>query len=151
MTDIPAMSDIPAPAQSSRTAPMRPLPAALLALTVLATAGLVAAVWAQADFANGPAEWEWAYRPASLAWPLAAAGALLLLGLAGWWGGRGAGWSLALVVAAGWSFTLALVGAQPGGMERVLQSLVSRHSFSYVFDAGVVPGTRELLADYPRA
>jgi len=127
----------------------------LPSLLTLLTLGLLAGLWLQLPGANGPPEWRWEYRSAGLA---AAGVPILLLGLlliaaALARGGRFAGSrpGLALLVLLGLGLTLAVVQAQPGGFGRVLQSLVSRHSFSYVFDAGVAPPTRELLADYPAA
>ncbi|HEV7518352.1 MAG TPA: hypothetical protein VGR07_18805 [Thermoanaerobaculia bacterium] len=135
---------------------MRRLLPALLALGTLATAVLLAAVWLQVPGANGPREWRWDYRPPGLAGAglamIAVLAALAILATL-WDGGRFAGSraGLGLLVLLGFGLTLAVVGAQPGGFGRVIRSLVSRHSFSYVFDAGVAPGTRELLADYPAA
>jgi hypothetical protein len=128
----------------------------LFLLLFLVTLGLLAAVWLQVPGVNGPGEWQWEYRPPGLgAGGLAAA--LLLAGLAiavslageGRFAGTRAG--LALLVLLGGGITLAVIAAQPGGFGRVIGSLVSRHSFSYVYDAGVAPGTAELLADYPAA
>jgi hypothetical protein len=164
----------------------RVLPAAL----ALLTGGSIAAVWAQLPLANGPQEWQWAYRSpglaaAGLAVALAAAGLVLLAVLA-----RSAARvgpvaapeeeaapetaapvseavpgsvavpatrpasdavRMAVLLAAGTAFTFGLLAAQPGGFGRVLESLVSRHSFGFVWDAGLAPDRRTLLADYPAA
>jgi hypothetical protein len=126
------------------------------------TAGLIAAVATHRPLANGPAEWQWAYRPAGLSPTGAAvAAAALAAALAAWgWLAReksapaavpiGSG-APALLVLAGGVFTLALLAAEPGGFGRVFDSLVSRNSFGYVWDAGLAPPARELLADYPAA
>lgn len=119
------------------------------------TLALAVAVFVQAPWANGPAEWEWTWRPPGppgLAWGpalLAAAAAAALVAMAA---GRGAG-RLFLPAAglAGALLTFALIAAQPGGLERVLGSLVSRNSFGYVWDAALAPETAALLADYPAA
>jgi hypothetical protein len=131
----------------------RPL---FLALVTLLTLALIAAVWLRVPGVNGPGEWRWEYRPPGLdAGPLALLSALgaLMIAAALRNGGRFAGsrTGLALLVGLGFGLTLAVESAQPGGFGRVLQSLVSRHSFSYVYDAGVAPGTREMLADFPAA
>jgi hypothetical protein len=133
------------------------------------TAGLIAAVATHRPLANGPAEWQWAYRPADLSPAGAAMAALALaVALAAAWGwparGKsapaaamtepaepGASGAPALFVIVGGVFTLALVAAEPGGFGRVFDSLVSRNSFGYVWDAGLAPPARELLADYPAA
>ncbi|MEA2692723.1 MAG: methylthioxylose transferase [Acidobacteriota bacterium] len=128
----------------------------LPALLALGTAALLAALWLQVPGVNGPWEWRWDYRPpglggAGLAILAACAGLAIAATLRD--GGRFAGsrTGLGLLVLLGCGLTLAVVDAQPGGFGRVIRSLVSRHSFSYVFDAGVAPGTAELLADYPAA
>lgn len=123
------------------------------------TAGLIAAVATHRPLANGPAEWQWAYRPAGLSPAGAAvAAAALAAALAAWgWLAReksapaAARGAPALLVLAGGVFTLALVAAEPGGFGRVFDSLVSRNSFGYVWDAGLAPPARALLADYPAA
>jgi hypothetical protein len=132
---------------------MRRLP---LALFTFATVALIVAVWLRVPGVNGPGEWRWEYRPPGLdGGPLALLFALaaLMTAAALRSSGRFAGSTrgLALLVALGFGFTLAVEAAQPGGFGRVLQSLVSRHSFSYVYDAGVAPGTLEMLADFPAA
>ena len=123
------------------------------------TLGLALAALARLPFANGPAEWEWAWRPPGLAgWSPAAAAAAGLLAvalvvLARWAAaGRLAGRAaLPLLALGAWLFTLALAAAQPGGFGRVAASLASRHSFGYLWDAALAPPAGELLADYPRA
>jgi hypothetical protein len=130
----------------------RPLLLAACAITAL----LAALVCLRVPGVNGPSEWQWEYRPAGLG-GIGLAALVLAAGLAitvalvreGRFAGSPGG--LALLVALGFALTLAVVAAQPGGFDRVIESLVSRHSFSYVYDAGVAPGTRELLADYPAA
>jgi hypothetical protein len=128
----------------------------LSAFLLLATLALLAALWLQVPGANGPGEWRWEYRPPSLAAGPAATVVLLaalMISAALARGGRFAGSrpGLALLVLLGFLLTLAVTGAQPGGFDRVLAALASRHSFSYVYDAGVAPGTAELLADFPAA
>ncbi len=118
-----------------------------------ATAVLLLAVLFRAPFANGPAEWEWAYHGGGLdGWWPAAAAAAAILALAGVIVERGSlrGGALLLALLA-WFFTLALVAAQPGSFGRVAASLASRHSFGYVYDAALAPPAGELLADYPAA
>jgi hypothetical protein len=126
----------------------------LLPVCAALTLALIAAVLLRAPFANGPAEWEWPYRPPGLAAGPAVlallAGGLIAGSIAGLAGRARAGMPL-LLAALGFLFTLALTAAQPDGFDRVLRSLGSRNSFGYVFDAGLAPPTRELLADYPRA
>ncbi len=133
--------------------------AAVAAAAAVATVALVAAVVAQAPGANGPAEWRWEYRPPGLAggWAPALLAAALLAAYALWDSrparrGRAPERALlALLIALGLAYTLALAGAEPGGLGRVLASLASRLSFGYAWDAGLAPPTRELLADYPAA
>lgn len=123
-------------------------------LLLLATLGLAAAVTGQHPLANGPAEWEWAYRPAGLeglGLIVAAALMVILTWVAAQDRPADWRWALPLLIVLGWVLTLDLARAQPEGFRRVLRSLASRHSFGYVFDAGLAPGTRELLADYPAA
>jgi hypothetical protein len=128
----------------------RSLPLSILGLLLL-TAALMAAIWAHLPLVNGPQEWQWAYRPAGLApGGLAAAlagAALVLLGAAG----GAEKWRLPALLAGGAAFTFGLTAAQPGGFGRVLDSLVSRNSFGFVWDAGLAPDRRRLLADYPAA
>lgn len=117
------------------------------------TLGLAAAVVLQLAFANGPAEWEWAYRPPGLSgWRLAALAAAGLVGIAAR-AARGAPTPItsAAVVLLGGLFTLALVAAQPDGFVRVAGSLASRHSFGYLYDVALAPPAAALLADYPAA
>lgn len=123
----------------------------LSALTLL----LIGAVLDQLPFANGPAEWEWTYRPLGLE-PVAAVVATLAAGLIAWAVSRprptrSSPRTVLGLIVLGLVFTFNLVAAQPEGLDRVLRSLASRNSFGYVFDAGLAPSTRELLADYPRA
>ncbi|HXU46688.1 MAG TPA: hypothetical protein VN783_14265 [Thermoanaerobaculia bacterium] len=119
-----------------------------------ATAGAgslaILAALAELPGANGPAEWRWAYRPIGLAplWlPVLAALALLAVVR---WRPPGLGGRL-LLVALGVVFTLALNTAQPGGLGRVTASLVSRNSFSYLYDAALAGSARDLLAGSPTA
>jgi hypothetical protein len=123
------------------------------------TLGLAVAALARVAFANGPAEWEWPWRPPGLAgWSPAASAATGLLAVAlvvlarraatGRLAPRAA---LPLLALGAWLFTLALAAAQPGGFGRVAASLASRHSFGYLWDAALAPPAGELLADYPRA
>jgi hypothetical protein len=122
-------------------------------LLSLATAGLVAAVCVQAPGVNGPREWQWAYRAPGLAGGGVAAAAALAVLLV--WVLRerlaASAATAPLLALLGWAFTLSLVAAQPGGFGRVVASLASRQSFGYVFDSGLAPPTRALLADYPAA
>jgi len=143
---------------------MRRATTAIGGIAALATLALLAAALLQAPGANGPAEWRWEYRtpgPPGLAGGWAPAGfALALLAIYFFWDRRASSsglssrpsalW-LALAVLAGWGLTLSICAAEPGGFGRVLASLASRLSFSYVYDAGLAPPTRELLADYPAA
>ena len=108
-----------------------------------ATALLAAGIGLHLGFVNGPPEWEWAYREAALA----AAPALLAVLVA-----AVAVWSAALLRTGPRApllgvlavvFSLAVVAAQPGGFVRVVQSISSRHSFSYVYDAAVAPPARQ--------
>jgi hypothetical protein len=117
------------------------------------SAALAVAVALQLPFANGPAEWEWAYRPPRLErWEAPALVAALLVGLAAFAARRervrGA---LTATVVLGVLFTFGLVRAQPGGFGRVVEALASRHSFGYLYDAALAPPTGELLADFPEA
>jgi hypothetical protein len=126
------------------------LPLLLLFLTL----DLVIAVTRRLPFANGPAEWEWAYRPAGLeglGLIVAAALMVILTWVAAQDRPTDWRWALPLLIVLGWALTLDLARAQPEGFRRVMNSLASRHSFGYVFDEGIAPGTRELLADYPAA
>lgn len=119
--------------------------------TLLAGASLlvVAAVWAQHSLVNGPQEWEWPYRTPHLHGGWIAA-LLLSLGLGVVVVGRwGAHLRLTLLTLAGLALSLAVLGAQPGGFERVIRSLVSRHVFSYVFDAGQFATLGETAEAYP--
>jgi methylthioxylose transferase len=121
---------------------------------LLATLDLIAMIGTQLPAANGPAEWKWAYRSPGLGGLGLLVAALLMMVLTylaahdrpGDWK-----WALLLLIPLGWVLTLDLAQAQPNGFFRVLGSLASRHSFGYVFDAGLAPPTRELLVDYPNA
>src|SRR5580693_3893713 len=130
----------------------RSLPPLALGL-LLAAAAMAAALWAHLPLVNGPLEWHWAYRPPGLAvtgLAIAAAGvALVLLAAAG--GSGEERWRLAALLAGGAAFTFGLAAAQPGGFGRVLDALVSRNAFGFVWDAGLAPDRRALLADYPAA
>jgi len=124
---------------------------AWLLLLAAASVGLAAAALVQAPFANGPEEWEWTFRPPGLEpWPAAgaalAAAAVIALGLL-----PARRMALAGSILAGTALTLLLTAAQPAGFARVLGSLASRTSFGYLWDAGLAPASRELLADYDGA
>lgn len=123
-------------------------------LLTLASLAVLACVAFRLPFANGPAEWKWEYHPAGLEGAGLLAAALLMLCLL-WWTGldgpREGWWALPLLIALGWVLTLDVVRAEPGGFRRVMASLASRNSFGYVYDEGMAPSTRELLADYPAA
>ena len=131
--------------------------ALLAVLLTLATLDLVISVAAQLPWANGPAEWRWAYHPASLSGLSLLLAACLVVPLLWWAAQDGAGpgsdhrWAVPLLVALGWVLTLDVARGQEGGFKRVMNALASRHTFGYVFDEGVAPRTRELLADYPAA
>lgn len=127
----------------------------LLPLLSALTLILIGAVLNQLPFANGPAEWEWTYRPLGLE-PGAAVLAVLATVLIAWMVSRprptrSSPRTVLGLIVLGLVFTFNLVASQPEGLDRVLRSLASRNSFGYVFDAGLAPSTRELLADYPRA
>jgi hypothetical protein len=127
---------------------------ALPLVLTFVTMDLIIAVLTQLPFANGPAEWEWAYRAPGLEGLglLIAAAAMMALV---WWAAQDkasdARWALPLLVSLGWVLTLDVARAQPGGFRQVMESLASRHTFGYVFDEGLAPKTRALLADYPAA
>ena len=127
---------------------------ALPLLLTFVTMDLMVAIYSQLPFANGPAEWEWGYRVPGLEGLglLVAAAAMVPLV---WWAAQDkagdARWALPLLVSLGWVLTLDVARAQPDGFRRVMESLSSRHTFGYVFDEGLAPETRELLADYPAA
>src|SRR5687768_4561220 len=99
------------------------------------TLGLALAALARLSFANGPAEWEWPWRPPGLAgWSPAAAAAAGLLAVAlvvlarrAAAGRLAVRRALPLLALGAWLFTLALAAAQPGGFGRVAASLASRH------------------------
>ncbi len=127
-------------------------------LLAAATAGLIFLISARVPFANGPAEWQWPYRPPGLGGMASGLGfglmmaAALMIPLVYWaahnrrtdWR-----WALPLLVILGWALLLDLVQTQPGGFRKVFDALASRHTFGYVFDAGLAPDTRTLLADWP--
>lgn len=126
---------------------------ALLPLVLaVATLGLIFLISSQAPSANGPAEWQWPYRPPGLTGVGLVLAAALVIPLL-YWGSHDRRtdwrWSLPLLVILGWAFSLNLAQAQPGGFRRVFDALSSRHAFGYVFDAGLAPDTRTLLADWP--
>jgi hypothetical protein len=132
---------------------------ALPFLLTAATLALIDAAAAQLPFANGPAEWEWAYHPPALEGIGLLLAAVLMIPLV-WWaaqagaqdeGRKNARWAVPLLIALGWVLTLDVARGQQGGFPRVMDALASRHTFGYVFDEGLAPGTRELLADYPAA
>lgn len=121
-------------------------------LLALATLGLIALVSAQVPFANGPAEWEWPYRPpAPIPLGLALAAALMIPLV--YWAAQDRGsdwrWALPLLIILGWALPIDLAEGQAGGFRRTFDLLASRHTFGYVFDAGLAPDTRTLLADWP--
>lgn len=119
-----------------------------------ATLVLIFLISARVPSANGPAEWQWPYRPPGLSGAGMALAAALMIPLVYWashdrrvdWR-----WSLPLLAILGWVLLLNLAQAQPGGFRRIFDSLASRHTFGYVFDAGLAPDTRALLADWPAA
>jgi len=127
---------------------------ALPLVLTFVTMDLIIAVLSRLPFANGPAEWEWAYRAPGLEGMglLIAAAAMVPLV---WWAAQDkpadARWALPLLISLGWALTLDVARAQPEGFRGVMESLSSRHTFGYVFDEGLAPKTRELLADYPAA
>src|SRR5262249_54765198 len=117
---------------------------ALPLLLLFASVDLLLFVQSQYPSANGPAEWRWAYHPASLEGfgrPAAAAAMLAIV----WWAAEDrptdARWALPLLISLGWVLTLDVARAQPGGFRQVLASLSSRHTFGYVFDEGLAPAT----------
>lgn len=123
-----------------------------LSLTA-ATAVLIGLILARVPSANGPAEWQWPYRPAG---PGAGFGLLLAAALMiplVYWAAHNRRtdwrWALPLLVILGWAVLLDLVQAQPGGFRQVFDALASRHTFGYVFDSGIAPDSRTLLADWP--
>jgi hypothetical protein len=127
---------------------------ALPLLLIFATVDLMIAVYVQLPFANGPAEWEWIYHPAALEGLGLLVAAAVMVALV-WWAAQdrpgGGRWALPLLILLGWVLTLDVARAQPGGFRRVMDALSSRHTFGYVFDEGLAPATRDLLADYPAA
>lgn len=121
-------------------------PAWVLALL---TATVATGVVLQLDAVNGPEEWQWAYREPGLA---AVPALVALAAMAAAVGVAASVRRLAAPLLGGLAVvaSVAVVAAQPGGLERVVGSVVSRHSFSYLYDAAVAPPTGELLRDYPR-
>lgn len=122
-----------------------------LTLWVLAalTAATAAAAWLQLDFLNGPQGWQWPYRDAGLE-TLPAASALAVVVIASVVAARPRRYTGALIALLAIVFSVTLLAAQQGGHERVIRSTVSPSSFSYLYDAALVPSAGELLADYPR-
>ena len=123
-----------------------------------ATAVLLFLISARVPSANGPAEWQWPWRPAGsaatgLVFGLVLAAALMIPLV--YWAAHNRRtdwrWALPLLVILGWALLLDLAQAQPGGFRRVFDALASRHTFGYVFDAGIAPDSRTLLADWPAA
>jgi hypothetical protein len=115
-------------------------------------AALVVGLWRQLPHLNGPEEWQWAYRPPSLRFlpgvvALAAACAILL----GSAKQRVDRWLIAALTVAGTILSIAVGFAVPGGVDQVMGGLASRDTFGFAWDAGLAPGTSELLADYPAA
>jgi hypothetical protein len=127
---------------------------ALPLLLLFVTLDLIVAVATQLPSANGPAEWRWSYHPPGLEGLGLLIAAALMVALT-WWAAQDrasdARWALPLFIALGWVLTLDVARAEPGGFRRVMASLASRNTFGFVFDAGLAPGNRELLADYPAA
>ena len=123
----------------------------LLAAATLVPIFLIAA---HVPSANGPAEWQWPYRPPGLAGAGMVLAAALMIPLVYWashdrrtdWR-----WALPLLVMLGWALVLDLAQAQPGGFRRVFDALASRHTFGFVLDSGLAPDSRTLLADWPAA
>lgn len=119
---------------------------------VAATLVLIVLIWMQVPSANGPAEWRWPYRPPGLAAAGLVLAAALMIPIVSWasqerrvdWR-----WALPLLMILGWALLLNLAQAQPGGFRRLFDALASRHTFGYVFDAGLAPDTPTLLADWP--
>lgn len=119
---------------------------------------LIYLISTRVPFANGPSEWQWPYRPFGLGGIQTGLGlilaAALMIPLVHWmahdrptdWR-----WALPLLMLLGWAVPLLLARAQPGGFQRVFDALASRHTFGYVFDAGLAPDSRALLADWPAA
>jgi hypothetical protein len=121
-------------------------------LLAAATLGLIALIAAQVPFANGPSEWKWPYRPPGLEMLGLVLAATLMIPLVYWaahdketdWR-----WALPLLIILGWVLPLDVAQGQPGGFRRTFDLLASRHTFGYVFDAGLAPDTRTLLAEWP--
>ncbi len=129
----------------------------LFLVPAAATAVLIGLIAARVPSANGPAEWRWPYRPSGfdlgMGFGLVLAAALMIP-LVYWAAHKRPTdwrWALPLLVILGWALLLDMVQAQPGGFGRVFDALASRHTFGYVFDAGLAPDTRTLLADWPAA
>ncbi len=128
--------------------------AILPGLLAAATLVPIFLISAHVPSANGPAEWQWPYRPSGLTGIGMALAAALMIPLVYWashdrrtdWR-----WALPLLVMLGWALVLDLAQAQPGGFRRVFDSLASRHTFGFVFDSGLAPDSRTLLADWPAA
>jgi hypothetical protein len=124
-----------------------------LSLTA-ATAALTFLIAARVPSANGPAEWQWPWRSPSfvgVSFGLVVAAALMIPLV--YWAAHNRRtdwlWALPLLILLGWALPLDLAQAQPGGFRQVFDALASRHTFGYVFDAGIAPDTRTLLADWP--
>lgn len=121
-------------------------------LLAVATLGLIYLISARVPFANGPAEWQWPYHVPGIRGLGLVLAAALMIPLIYWasherrtdWR-----WSLPLLVILGWVLPLNLAQSQPGGFARLFEALASRHTFGYVFDAGLAPETPALLADWP--
>ncbi|HEX3528400.1 MAG TPA: hypothetical protein VH988_15155 [Thermoanaerobaculia bacterium] len=123
-------------------------------LLAFLTLGILIAIVQQVPSANGPAEWQWPYHPAGLHGLGLLIAAALMVAFT-WWTAqdrtRDARWALPLLIALGWVLTLDVARAETGGFRGVMEALASRHIFGFVFDEGLAPDTRELLADYPKA
>lgn len=128
------------------------MPRHLAAAAALLSLAATLAVLLQLPWINGPEEWQWVYREPGLdrLWGgvFLVLCALALLALYRAPRRLGMPGTLALLVPLGFFLTLALLAAQPGGLGRVVRSLVSRHSFSYVFDAGLA-SPAEVLGNDP--
>jgi len=127
---------------------------ALPLLLAFVTLAVLLAIVLQVPSANGPAEWQWPYHPAGLQGSGLLIAAVLMV-VVTWWTAqdraRDARWALPLLVALGCVLTLDVARAETGDFRGVMEALASRHIFGFVFDEGLAPDTRDLLADYPKA
>lgn len=117
-------------------------------LTTLVTVALAIAVVLQVAGVNGPSEWRWPYRAVGLSWVFGLAavgfGALVIWVATGASKFLGRG-TVACLAALGFGFSMSLVAAQSGGLGRVIEALISRHTFGYVYDAGTTANARDLI------